>query len=387
MKFIEVTTPQHWRQFHAVPHIVYKNDPNWIAPLQGDVESVFLPQKNEAFNNGEAICFILLDDDGQLVGRIAAFIDYARNEIQKYPIGGIGFFECIYNQEYAFALFEKAADWLKAKGAEVIDGPINFGERDKFWGLLVKGFEAPFYQENYQPKYYREFFENWGFVPFEQIITFMGRSENIPVERMKSVMKRVRRNHKVETKSLDYSQLPRIANDFCEVYNAAFSKYGHFKPITPSQIIKLLTEARPVADPYIMNITYFDGQPAGFCALLPDINELIRFAKGKLTWWKLPILLWKRYRTKQYVAKGIGFGIHPEFQKKGAYPAIIEYIANERNIQRYPWMALTTVRAHNNDVISVYKKLGVGVGRIHVAFRKTLKDGIPIEPFKFTEEY
>jgi len=48
---------------------------------------------------------------------------------------------------------------------------------------------------------------------------------------------------------------------------------------------------------------------------------------------------------------------------------------------------LTTVRAHNYEAVSVYRKLAVHVDRIHVAYRKPLKEGIPVEPFEFTEAY
>jgi GNAT superfamily N-acetyltransferase len=387
MEIFEVLTQKDWQDFHRVPKLIYQQDPHWIAPLEGDIEAVFDPAVNEAFEEGEAACFVLRDEQGTLRGRIAAFIDHARNKIQQYPIGGIGFFECTEQQEYAFALFDHAAAWLQKRGAAVIDGPINFGEREKFWGLLVRGFAPPFLQENYNPPYYQRFFEAWGFIPFEQILTLTGASENIPVDRLHLVMERLRRRVKVETLSLDYRQLPKFASDFCVIYNAAFSKYGHFKPLKPSQVIKILKEAKPVADPQIMAITYFDGQPAAFCALLPEINELLKFANGRLTWWKIPVLLWKKWRKKSYAAKGIGFGIHPDFQNKGAYAAIVEFMATPRNKKRYPLMVLTTVRAHNHEAVSVYKKLGVEVERIHIAYRKPLKADIRVEPFEFTEKY
>jgi GNAT superfamily N-acetyltransferase len=387
MTFKEVKTKQDWQAFHQVPHLVYKDDPNWIAPLQGDVEGVFDPEVNDTFLDGEAVCYVLFDDNGQEVGRIAAFIDHARNKMQKHPIGGLGFFECVNNRDYAFALFEKAKSWLEDRGAEVIDGPINFGEREKFWGLLVKGFEPPLFQENYQPRYYRAFFEDWGFLPFEQILTFKGVTKDIPVQRMRNVLERLKRRYDIETKPLDFNRLQQYTEDFCVVYNAAFSKYGHFKPLQPSQVVKLLEESKPIADPNILTITYFEGEPAGFCAVMPDINELLRPVNGKLSWWKLPAFLWRRYRKKQYDAKGIGFGVHPDYQNKGIYAAIIVGMATERNVARYPYMYLTTVRAHNFEAVSVYKKLAVEVDRIHIAYRKPLKEGIPIEPFEFTEPY
>jgi GNAT superfamily N-acetyltransferase len=387
MKFTEVRSKQDWKDFHRVPHIVYKEDPNWIAPLQGDIEAVFDPKVNDTFKDGEAACWVLRDNNGQLVGRVAGFMDYARNKIQEHPIGGLGFFECIENETYAFALFEKVREWVEARGATVLDGPVNFGEREKFWGLLVKGFYPPLFQENYHPEYYRRFFEDWGFIPYEQILTFRGESGAIPVERLRNVVKRLKQRSNIETKNLDYSQLEQYTRDFCEIYNAAFSKYGHFKPLQPEQVQKILLEAKAIADTNTLSISYFDGKPAAFCAVLPDINELIRFAKGKLSWWKIPILLIKKAMKKQFIAKGIGFGIHPDFQNKGAYAVIVEHMANTRNISRYPQMYLTTVRAHNFEAVGVYKKLNVNVDRVHVAYRKPLKDGIPVESFEFTEPY
>lgn len=387
MKLTPVQTKADWRDFHALPHLIYKDDPNWIAPLQGDVASVFDPKMNDAFKDGEAICFLLRGEQGDLLGRIAAFIDHARNRSLPHPIGGLGFFECLEDERYAFALFEGAAAWLRERGVALVDGPINFGEREKFWGLLVKGFHPPLFQENYHPHYYRAFFEAWGFVPFEQILTFKGYTRDIPVERLTKVLERMKRNFDIETQVLDYSRLPKYTQDFCEIYNAAFRKYGHFKPLVPEQVTKILMEAKPIADPNIMSITYFNGRPAAFCALLPDINALLKPVRGKLSWWKLPAFLWHRFRTKTYDAKGIGFGVHPEYQSKGGYAAIMVGMSTERNMRRYPYMYLTTVRAHNHDAVSVYSKLSVEVDRIHVAYRKALVPGAAIEPFPFTEEW
>ena len=153
MKILDVKDRQGWRLFHRVLHRVYKNDSNYIYPLEREIENVFNANSNKVFDSGEAKCFVLLDDQNHPVGRIAAFID-RRNRQEQYLIGGIGFFECIQNDAYADALFKAAETYLKALGVQIIEGPINFGERDRFWGLLVKGFYPPLYQENYNPPYY-----------------------------------------------------------------------------------------------------------------------------------------------------------------------------------------------------------------------------------------
>lgn len=386
MQFTEVKDKIGWKLFHKVPHIIYKDDPNWICPLEADVQSIFNPALNKAYADGEAICYVLQDDAGQLVGRIAAFIDLERNKTQPYPIGGIGFFECIDNQDYAFALFEKAGAWLEELGAKIIEGPVNFGERDKYWGLLVKGFYPPLFQENYHPPYYRPFFENWGFLPYEQILTFKGDTSNIPVDKLRRIAMRLKERYDLSTQALDYANLEKYAQDFCEVYNATFNQFGHFKPIVPKQVITLLKEAKTIADPNVMAMAYYEDKPAGFCAFFPDINPLLKPVKGKLNWRTIPGFLVRKYFKKTYDAKGVGFGIHPEYRSKGIFAVIVEYMARDRNRARYPYMYLTTIRAHNKEAISAYENLVIEVDRVHIAYRKPLEEGIVIEPFEFMVE-
>ena len=61
-------------------------------------------------------------------------------------------------------LFDAARLWLASRGMEAMDGPINFGQRRDWWGLLVEGFEfQPLYKNPYNPPYYKELFEHYGF--------------------------------------------------------------------------------------------------------------------------------------------------------------------------------------------------------------------------------
>ena len=382
---IEVKDKKGWRSFHRVPHLVYQDDPLWICPLESDVEGIFSPEKNKVLSNGEAACFVLLNEKSEPVGRIAAFIDHKRNESLPYPVGGIGFFDCINNKNYAFALFEKAESWLREKGAKAVDGPINFGERDKFWGLLVKGFYPPLYQENYNPRYYQQFFEEWGFIPFEQVLTFRGSTSNIPMDRFNKLMEMLGRRYNIRNEHLHLDKVEEFAKDFCEVYNAAFKQYEHFKPVYPAEVIKSMEAARPIIDPKIIVMTYFDERPAGFCITIPDINRLLKPAKGKLNWRTIPGLLWRKWRAKEYIAKGIAFGVHPDFRTKGIAGIVLGYMSRDENRNKYPVMYFTTIRAHNTEAVSVYLKMGVEIDRLHLAYRKALEKGVEIVPHEFIE--
>ena len=158
MRLLEVKDQKSANQFLKVPFLIYKDDPNWICPLMNDIESVFNPSKNNFFSFGKCTRWILLNDHGIAIGRIAAFINNKKAYNDEVPTGGCGFFECINDQSAAFILLDQAKNWLGEHGMKAMMGPINFGETDMWWGLLVDGFSNPYYGMNYNPSYYKDFF-------------------------------------------------------------------------------------------------------------------------------------------------------------------------------------------------------------------------------------
>ena len=119
MTWIDVQTPADWKLFHQVPRRVYRQDPNWIEPLHSDVAGIFDPKRNKAMEQGEARLFVVLNDQQEAVGRVAAFIDPIRNREMGLRIGGIGFFECINEPELANALLDRAEQYLIERDVQV----------------------------------------------------------------------------------------------------------------------------------------------------------------------------------------------------------------------------------------------------------------------------
>ena len=209
MQIVEIKQKKDWKLFHKVPQIIYKNDPNWIATLEKEVEDVFTASENKAHKNGIARLWILKDAKNALIGRIAAFVDIQRNtdHPEQLKEGGIGFFECINDKAAAALLFKTAETFLGAQDIQVIDGPVNFGQRDKFWGLLVRGFEPPLYQENYNPPYYEQFFLEHGYTPFEQILTYVGDSNKIPFKRLSAIAERLKQRNPMYVRAFSYDEV------------------------------------------------------------------------------------------------------------------------------------------------------------------------------------
>ena len=147
MQLIEVNNAATAKDFIKVNVLMNKNNPNYIRPLDNEVNDVFDPAKNKAFKYGEIKRWILKDDNNKLIGRIAAFTNSKYiNQGTEFATGGVAFFDCINDDNAAKILFDAAKEWLQSKGMEAMDGPINFGDRDKWWGLMVEGFDkAPIY--------------------------------------------------------------------------------------------------------------------------------------------------------------------------------------------------------------------------------------------------
>jgi len=382
-----VNTKKDWKRFHKVPFRVYKDNPHWICPLRSDVQNIFDPNYNKYLKHGEADAFILLDENGKPAGRIATFIDHNRNEKQNTSAGGIGYFECIDNKEMAFALFKHAEDHLAGKGINIIDGPINLGERDKFWGLLTKGYdEPPYFQENYHPEYYKAFFEEYGYRPYEQVLTLTTRMSEVPIDRFRLVSQRALKRYPFTVEDLDFKKVEQYAEDSAEVYNEAFKHSPYFQPLQGQQVMLMFESIKALLDPKMVTFTYFGDKPVGFCAMLTDLNPFLKGLGGKLNWWRLPIFLFRLKTAKIKDVKGVAFGIHPEYQGKGTFAVIVDHMHNEHNNKHYDKAIMATIRGHNARMIKTCLQLGGKVDRIHVTYRKILDDSIPFEPFEFYEE-
>lgn len=320
-----VETKKQIREFHNLARRLYAGNRYWVCPLDNDIESVFNPQKNELFADGEAIRWILRDASGTVVGRIAAFYNKDVANLNDQPTGGCGFFEAINDQKVANILFDAAKLWLEQRGMEAMDGPINFGDRDSWWGLLVDGFEfQPLYNNNYNPPYYIQLFENYGFKNYFNQHTYY---RNIRVgEFSQSVYDRVKRLQETpgyKFAHISKKNLEQVADDFRLIYNKAWAMFPGVKPIDHAHAQKLMKTLKPIIDEKLIIFAHFNDEPVGFFIMVPDLNRIIGKLKGRMNAINGLRLLWMLKRHKADRAFGIIFGVTPEFHGKGIESGMI----------------------------------------------------------------
>ena len=375
----------NFKHFHAVLDEVYRGNPQYVYPLRDDIEGI-LSEKNKAYDSDNLRMWVVLEDDKKPVGRIAAFIDKKRNEELKLPVGGLGFFESIDDEQVAELLFSTAEDWLRDEGMKAVDGPVNFGERDKFWGLLTRGWYRPIYQETYNPPYYQRMFEERGYTPHEQCLTMRGVVSEFPGERLGKLAGRVRERYGLYTKQIDKNNLAQSANDFAHAYNSAFNHWPYFQPLSGEDILPTFQQMKPIMDPHLTCLAYNkDDEPIGLAGLIPDINCFMKGVNGKMDWKGIPRFLWRlKFQKQPRNCKGVAFGIVDKFQRMGVYPLMVDAMfqsGNRHTSRTYRYVDMATIRGHNEVMVKTCQQMNTDVHRVHIAYRKALAQDAVWESF------
>lgn len=361
MQIIPVDTPLLAKQFIEVAGIIYANDANWIPPLNKDIEEVFDAKKNKAFRFGKAIRWILKNNDGQLIGRIAAFQNQKyKNKGDEMPVGGIGFFECINNQDAADLLLDNARHWLTKMGMEAMDGPINFGERDRWWGLVTEGYKSPLYGMNYNPPYYKTLFENYGFKVFYNQIC-LGMKTKEPLQ--KKIWERhdlVALDTNFSAKHATKKDLEKYATDFSIVYNNAWAGHSGMKQIAKEQAILMFNKMKPVMDERLLWFAYYNSEPIAIFISIPDLNQWFKYLKGKFGLLQKLKFLWIKQFKPNKKFTGLVFGIVPEFQGKGIDSYIVAESAKVLQQKDVPYIdfEMQWIGDFNPKMLNIANNLG-----------------------------
>jgi hypothetical protein len=265
---------------------------------------------------------------------------------------------------------------------EAMDGPVNFGSRDRWWGLLIEGFDRqPNYQCNYNFPYYKDFFEAYGFQVYFYQFTFWRTVQGPLSPKLLVKAELMAKDPDYEFRHLKKSEVGVLHEYLLKVYNAAWAKRGDNPELTSAQAKLIVKQMKPIMDLRLLYFGFYKGEPISFFLSLPEINQIFKYVNGKLDLIGKLKFLWHTFRKTNKKAFGILFGVVPEHQGKGCDGAMI--LASRKVLQdeykRYNEYEMNWIGDFNPRMINVVEQVGAEICKRHATYRKLFDE---TKPFK-----
>lgn len=292
----------------------------------------------------------------------------------------MGFFECVHNQQAAFLLFDECKKWLAGQGMEAMDGPINFGSRERWWGLLVEGFDRePNYQSNYNFPYYREFFEQYGFKLYFEQLTYARKVMDPLAERLAYKASLISADPNYSFRHLTKGEIGKMPEFIQTVYNKAWSNRAENPELTLPQARLLVKQMKPILDIRLLWFGFYKNEPIACFLSLPEVNQWFKYVNGSLRGMGLLKFLWAKFTRPNRKAFGILFGVVPEHQGTGADGALLMEARKVYQSGKLPYIEyeMNWIGDFNPKMIQVVEQVGGYVGKRHITYRKLFDETKP----------
>jgi GNAT superfamily N-acetyltransferase len=325
------------KTFIQLPWRLYRDEPNWVAPLLMDLKKRLDQNKNPFFKHAEAQ-YMLAYRDGRPVGRISAHIDHNFNSFQQNEWGLFGWFECEDDPEAARALLDAAASWLRDRGRDRMVGPMDFTTNDEI-GLLIVGHEhRPIILCPWHHPYYQRLLEQDAGLS-KAMDLYMWSLHVTGREKVHQAIwdaaDRVESEHGIVCRNFRKKDLQNEVTRFLEVYNAAWETNWASVPLNEEEVRHYAKDLKPVLDEnWAMVAEKKDtGEVVGAALTLPDFNQVLAKLNGRL----LPFGWIKALRAKPKIdaVRVFALGVKPEYQHTGVAARFYQmhYDAAERTPQ------------------------------------------------------
>lgn len=299
----------------------YKNNPYSVPDLWDDMINTLSPDKNPAFEFCEADYFLAYNEQGKLVGRVAAIINHRCNETWNEKAVRFGWIDFIDDPNVSAALIKAVTDWGKERGMDCLKGPLGFTDMDAE-GMLIEGFDQLSTMATiYNHPYYPEHMEKLGMEKDADWVEFkIYIPEGIP-EKMQRISALISRKYGLKVKKLKNMKEVRkkgYGQKIFELINESYAPLYGFSRMTKKQIDKYVDTYLPVLD--LRMVTLIEDEAGEIVAVgisMPSMSRALQKAKGRMLpfgWWHLL----KALKIKRpNVLDLLLVGIKPEYQSKG----------------------------------------------------------------------
>ncbi|MBD3336188.1 MAG: N-acetyltransferase [Candidatus Eisenbacteria bacterium] len=327
-----VESSKDLHDFVTFPWRVYGDDPLWVPPLIGDEKKLLTPGKHPFYEHGSVQCFLAEAPDRsgrpRPAGRIAAIRNRNHESFHEEAVGFFGFFEALPTsghlereglagvrpEEVTEALMDAARRWTRDQGLPVIRGPLN-PSTNETCALLVEGFDdPPQIMMPYNPREYAGLLEGAGLRKAKDLLAYRADAALIPDSLIRRAETAAERTG-VTVRSLVMKDLRAEVERVQDVYNAAWEKNWGFVPMTPAELDHMAAELKHIVEPDLVCFAEKEGRVIGFGLALPDYNQALRHANGRLFPFGLLKILWHKRDINRL--RVLALGVLAEYRRMG----------------------------------------------------------------------
>lgn len=320
----QISKRRDYKKFVRFPDKLYKDNPNWVPPLEMDEYNLTQPKKNACFEESDA-SFFLAEEDGKVVGRIMGIISHAYNQKNNANRARFSRFECINNHEVADKLLKAAEDWAREKGCDSIHGPLGFNDLERE-GLMVEGFDKEgCYLTSYNWPYYQKFIEDNGYTPDARWVEW-----RIPVpgkvnERASRVADMVEKRYGFHEKTFKSNSevINKYGKKFFELLDECYKNLYGTIPFNDKLVKQTIDGFKLIIDKkYISLIFNKNDELIGYGIGFPSISRALVKCRGRMLPFGVFGLL-KAINHPKVIELGL-ITVKPEYQKMGVTALIIK---------------------------------------------------------------
>ena len=281
VEIVPVEDKKATRQFVQLPYDLYRNESHWVPPLRMAVKELLDRAKHPFYANAETQLYLAMKD-GRVVGRVAAILDRAHNRFHQENAGFFGFFESVDDPEVAHALLSQARAWVKGKGADFLRGPVSPSTNYEC-GMLIDGFDSdPMIMMSYNPSYYPALMEKTGLRKSKDLYAYLSNTQTIDSRKIDRVADRVLASTQVRVRQIDLKNFQADVERVWQVYNSAWEKNWGFIPMSREEFMLMGKEMKMILKPELVLIGEIGDRVVGFALALPDANQAMKPARGRL---------------------------------------------------------------------------------------------------------
>jgi hypothetical protein len=323
------------------------------------VNKEFDRERNGYFKHADAVFFMAVDDKGNVLGRIAAFVNH--NYLKHYDdaVGFFGSFECIDDDDVAKGLLDRSARFLKSRGLEFIRGPYNFTSQST--GFLIEGFDQPqTVLSPYNLPYYGGLMEKCGLKKIRDLNAYYGdvlENYKFPDRFIRHYDYLVKR-YGVRVRNIDLKNIEEDVRKIIHVGNLASAGNWGFIPVDEPEIDEIVSDFRLLTDPDAVFIMEKGDEPIGYAVALPDVNIIIKKLNGRLFPFGIFRLKFGYRKLREY--RLFGLGLVPKYQKKALDTLIYYHVFDglyKKNARLEASWVLETNKRMNQALIKMNFKL------------------------------